>query len=479
MIFLRRYLWLLAILGLLPLLVYTPSLRNGFVNWDDGLLIMNNPWIAGLTWVNIRHAFTSYDPELYIPLTLLSYQVNYAIAGLAPWIYHLTNLLLHIVNVLLLFVIALQLIGKKTAAFAAALLFAIHPLHTEAVAWAAARKDVLSAAFLFLALVSFLRYRITKKFGWYGLSIASFALGLLSKVSILTAPFALIGIDWLEGKISFRRSVRDALPYFGLSMIFGIVSLFGKIPQSTFVYDKILIGARAAAFLVQKLLFPWGLTVFYPYTKPISLMTPDILFSVIIVLAISIACVLAIRFSRWPLFAWIIFLLFLIPTFTNMAKGKNYMLDVYVTSDRYAYAASIGPLLLAGLAFDELILRWKWWGNGALACVTILFGILTFRQSLTWKDSEAMFRHAVDVSPNAYIAHQNLGTILGNRGDLEGALEEYKITLRIRHDGATYYNIGQILEHEGNIPLAIETYKKAVEVSPDRDAAARLDALTK
>ncbi len=493
---LRQHQWLLVGLAALPLLLYAHSLANDFVGWDDGLLITENPWVQGLTWTNIRHAFTSYDPELYIPLTLLSYQLNYAIAGLSPWIYHLTNLLLHVGNVLLMFWIVGQLTQKKMAALAAALLFAVHPLHTEAVVWAAARKDVLSSVFLFLTLASFLRYRTTEKsglprearrakWGWYVLSMVSFGLGLLSKVSILTAPLVLIMMDWQQERHGFRRSLRDALPFFSLSVLFGVVSLFGKIPQSMFISDKLLIGARATMLLLQKLLLPWGLTVFYPYTQPISVTTPDLFFSVVAVLLVTAVCFWTVRFSRWPLFAWVIFLLLVIPSFTNIAKGKNYLLDIYVTTDRYAYAASLGPLLLAGLFFDRMRTACSrgiacYAPTTALASVTIILSILAYRQSLTWKDSEALFRHAIAVSPNSYIAHQNLGTIIGERGDLDRALLEYAAALSIRPDGTTYYNIGQIMEYEGNTALAIEAYRKAVELSPwEKEAEERLRILEK
>lgn len=485
---------ILAVLVLVPLLLYIPSLGNGFVNWDDAALITDNPWIRGFTWPNIRHAFTSYDPELYVPLTLVSYQLTWLIGGVTPLFYHAGNLLLHIANGILVFGIALQLTKRRDVAAATALLFAVHPLHTEAVAWASARKDVLSTLFLFMALWSFLRFRATELRKWHALSVIAFALGLLSKVSILTAPFVLIAIDWLQGRVPFRKAVTDAAPFFALSVIFGVISIFGKMSQSALVQAKILIGIRALGFLLQKLLLPWGLTALYPYTQPISLFTPDIFFSAIVVIAITALCIwLACRAPEsrrttgaWPLFAWIVFVFLILPSFTNLTKGKNYLLDVYVTSDRYAYAASLGPLLLAGLLFAYAHERLSNAAHkGAAYCaptiltgVTIIFCILAYRQSLTWKDSETFFRHMLTVSPNSYIAHQNLGTILGRRGDFDGALEEYKAVLHIRPDGETYYDIGQILEHDGNIPVAIEAYKEAVKVSGDKDAAARLKALT-
>lgn len=475
----HRQLLITVVLAMLPILLYATSLWNGFVNWDDGPLILENPWIRGLTWENIRHAFTSYDPELYVPLTLTSYQMTYMIGELNPFWFHGGNLLLHVINVLLVYMITFKLTRRLPAAIAVGLLFAVHPLHVEAVVWAAARKDVLSGTFLLLTFLSFLKFRETTSRKWYAASLLSVSCGLLSKVSIITAPLLIPGIDWLQGRMPLRRALRDALPFVGLSVLFGIISFFGKVTNTSFTYEKILIGAKAVIFLLQRIFLPWNLTALYPYTQPISLTNPDLLFSLFGVTALTACSIYAVRWSRWLFFGWTFFLLLIIPSFANAMKGRNELLDVYITSDRYAYIASLGPLLLIGLLFDELARRWRTCAWATLFGVVCVLSVLTFRQSRTWRDSETFFRHAVAVSPNSYIAHQNLGTIAVRRGDIDEGLREYMKVLKIRPDAVTYYNIGLIMESRDDIPAAIEAYRRAVETSPlEEEAAERLLQLT-
>lgn len=155
----RKQFWIAAVsLVLLVLALYAASLQNDFVYWDDSLLIKENPIVRGLTWQNVKAAFSRYDPELYIPLTFLSYQATYMLSELDPFLYHLGNIFLHALNVILVLVLVYKLRRSRTEALVCAALFAIHPLHTEAVAWASGRKDLLSAFFFLLSVLTYLKY---------------------------------------------------------------------------------------------------------------------------------------------------------------------------------------------------------------------------------------------------------------------------------------------------------------------------------
>src|SRR3989338_4850543 len=169
-------------------IVYGHSLWNGFVNWDDGLLIYENPIVQEFSFRSIYTAFTSYDPELYIPLTLLSYQWNHVVGGLNPFVYHLTNLILHAFNALFVAWIALLLGKNKWIAAVTGLIFALHPLHTEAVVWASSRKDVLAAFFALLSIGLYLLYQESGDRRSYLGSLVMFLLALLSKVSVILLP---------------------------------------------------------------------------------------------------------------------------------------------------------------------------------------------------------------------------------------------------------------------------------------------------
>jgi hypothetical protein len=513
-----------------PLLVYAGSLGNEFVTWDDGLLITENPIIQGLSLHHLWLAFTSYDPELYIPLTFVSYQINYVIGGLQPFGYHLVNLLLHMGNAIMVGLIVERLFSvtvrsgeprlSATAGSIAGLLFALHPLHTEAVVWAAARKDVLSAFFFLLVVFCYLQscvrlsvveasLRITSldypstslrtgarddtRRRWYWLSLTFFFLALLSKVSVLTWPLLIPFLDWIQRggchgersrtmarvlspsttlRMTMQRpaieSLKCAAPYFGLSVIFGCIALGGKIANTGFFFEKFLMGCRAVTLLLQKFFWPSGLSALYPFTKPISVFTPELGLSVLFVLFVSagVLWLAARRGVRLPLFAWGWFLLLLAPSFSTITKGHNELLDIYVTSDRYAYLPSIGALLVAHWLFAQGARSFPKIVNLFVFFLLFIFSILSYKQSLVWKDTLSLFTHVATVQPRSYVAWSNIGTEEVRRGNLSEGLHAYTRALQIRDDATTWYNVGQILRAQGKTDLARQAYERAVESSP-------------
>ncbi len=478
----RSWLWIFAVfLVLLTIAVYLRSLGNDFVAWDDGLLILENPIIRGPTIRNIVLAFTSYDPELYIPLTFLSYQLNYLVGGLHPFGYHLVNLLLHVANALLVAWVVSLLSKRPWAALVAGILFAIHPLHTEAVAWASARKDVLMTFFFLLSVGMYLRSHESDDRRWSIGSVIMFLFALLSKVSVIVLPGILILHRWRERRPFDRAFVMRLLPYLCLSIAFGVIALFGKRGNASLLIEKILIGAKGSLFYLQKLFLPWGFSVFYPYTDPIAFSTPDLALALIVIAILTaLACL-----SRWWLrgnrdvsFGWGWYLLLLLPTFTNFAKGKDVLLDVYFASDRYAYAASIGILFLIGLFFDALHRRLPWLMRGILAFFVICLTFLSYRQSLVWRNSETLFSNVIAWYPNAHTAHNNLGSLYAQRGDLKRAAQEYQASLAIRPNGAAYFNLGQLYMMLQLPDRAVGMYRAALTQNPnDRDAAVNLGVI--
>lgn len=475
----RDALFLGGILFLALMLVYGASLRNGFVNWDDGLLIYENPIIREFSFRTIREAFTSYDPELYIPLTFLSYQLNHLVAGLSPWIYHLTNLLLHAGSALLVAWIALLFSKDRFVALVTALLFALHPLHTEAVAWASARKDVLAAFFALLSIVLYLLYREREnKFSFFSGSLAAFLLALLSKVSVLLLPFALILIDLGMRRRITPRMFIEKIPYAVLAGVFGIVAMFGKRGTSTLLLEKILIGAKAAIFYLQKLFIPNGLSVLYPYTKPVSFASPDLTLSLVAVIVITVLVVLLWRRTREPLVAWGFYLLFTAPTFTNFAKGKDVLHDVYFASDRYAYIGSVLILFLVALAIRKARGRFGPAVNIAVAVLLTVLSVLAMRQANVWRDTESLFQNVLRSYPNSHVAHNNIAGILYRRGERQAAIDEYNISLSIRPNAAAYYNLGNIAVLDGDVSLAIGYFREALKSNKyDLDAKVNLGSL--
>ena len=487
----RTMLWIAAGFLAPGFLIYARSLFNGFVDWDDGLLVINNPIIRGPTPLHVWQAFTSYDPELYIPLTFLSYQINFLLGGLHAFGYHLVNLVLHVGNAVLVTGIIsllmtpqaerLLLSKKSAAALFAGLLFLVHPLHTEAVAWASARKDVLSAFFFLLSLFFFLHFLRDHREKWYRVSVCAFFIALLAKVTVIVLPLILVLAAWRERERFDRSFVLRLVPFFGLSILFGVIALFGKQGNTSLLTDKILIGSKATVFYLTHLFYPADFSVLYPYTSVISIGNPDLLIPVLVIIAITAGTILSVRIlggNRDVLFGWFFFLLLLLPSFANFVKGKDILLDVYFASDRYAYLASVGILIIIVPGFYALY-KWKRIPVMAAGVLIIVFlSLLSYRQSLTWRNTETLFQNVLASYPDSHLAHNNLRSLADRRGDLKTAAMEYTASLAVRPNSAAFFNLGQMYMQLKLPDRAMEMYRKALEQNPDdRDSLINLGVL--
>lgn len=456
----------------LGLLVYGQSLGNGFVRWDDGLLIYENPAIRGFSLANLKTIFTTYDPELYIPLTLLSYQFDYMISGIRPEFYHLHSLLLHIANALLVVWFSKRLLGNYWIGIVTGLLFLLHPLNTEAVAWASGRKDVLSTMFFLLSCIGYDVARESESKKWVGVSVFALALGLLAKVTILTAPVIFLLIDYVKGR---KWNVNVLLPYIGLSILFAVIAYFGKtgVLDSSTPLEKILIAPMSTMFYIQKLILPLGLAVIYPFTGAVEFLSARILIPILLCIALAIIGLLHIKKNRTLFFGLVFFAITLSPTLFNFAKGDF----LYFASDRYAYIPSIGILLLIAFALCQLKDRYEKPTYGITLVVLVVCSVLTMKQSLVWANSEALFTHNLQHYPKAHTAHNNLGNIYRTRGELSAAVDSYNKALALseefgRGDQALYgqakilSNLASAYRAGGDLGNAAISLQKAETLDP-------------
>ena len=268
----RRVLFYCCIIAGITFFAFSPSLRNGFTNWDDEGYVVDNPDIKGCTLHNVVKVFSSTYVGNYQPLTMLSYMAEYRFFKLNPLVYHCTNLLLHILNCLLVFALIYGLSGKQLTSLLVALLFAVHPLRVESVAWIAERKDVLSALFYFLSLLSYLRY--VKKTGrkFYGFCLLSLALSLLSKPVAVSQPFILVLIDYLINRKVDKRNLVEKTPFFAVAVVFAGITLLTQKSQGTVLeYSSLSTITRVCApfygmvFYVVKSIIPIHLSALYPF----------------------------------------------------------------------------------------------------------------------------------------------------------------------------------------------------------------------
>jgi len=462
----------------LALAVYGQSvIKNEFVRWDDYALIVDNLAVQEMSLKNLRIIFTTYDPELYVPLTLLSYQFDAVVGGLKPALVHAHNLVLHILTTLLVGWFVFLLSRKTATAAVVAVLFAIHPLHTEAVAWASARKDLLSSFFYLLSLSTFLVHRSrASTCRWYIVSIVAFLLGLLAKGMILVLPLVLLLLTLREGRREWKSFGRELLPFFLLSVLFGIIALGGKsriIMGSSFL-EAVLLSGKATLGYLTHLFVPLRFSLLYPYTGSIAQATPDLTLSLLAVLGLTVAAwFLSKRTSRDLWCGWLLFLLPLVPSFFQHRRGEN-LGDIYFASDRYAYLPSIGIFLIVALGIVSLSEWGRAWmaGAGVSAASGVLFlSVLSFRQSAVWQNTESLFSHVLRFYPNSQIAHLNIGNHYQRIGDVNSALREYNAALKIRPTSLIYYNLGKLLLGAKDYNGAIGASIKALELDPTMEDA--------
>lgn len=468
--------WIIGAFFALTFLVYGGSLTSAFVRWDDGLLIYENPAIRSITPHTLKTIFTTYDPELYIPLTFLSYQIDYLIGGTTATIYHIQNLLWHTLNALLVAWLLLVLTRRQWLALFGGLLFALHPLHTEAVVWASARKDVLSTFFFLSSLIAYLSYRTNQKRTTYVWSLIAFCFGMLAKVTVITLPAILFLFDIHERRQWNRRMLLEKLPYCALSILFGIIAWIGKtgVLASSSLSEKLLMAPKSAIFYLEKIFAPGGLSVLYPFVGEVTLARPDILVPFILFVALILIALISLRWTREIFFGIAFFLITVSPTLLNFAKGDFF----YFASDRYAYVPSIGIFFLIVLAFGRFCHERTKPCITAACFLLIALGILASFQSRTWKDSEALFTQALRISPDAYVARVNLGNVQRYRGDEKGAIASYQTALAVirekgrtgpglnRAESKTLSNLASAQREQNDFAAAQSTYKEALRLNP-------------
>lgn len=458
-------------LVVLTILVFVPFVGNSFVSLDDNYLIYANPAVQSFSWKNLVHVFTSYDPQLYIPLTFVSWQINALIFGMNAWAFHTVNLLLHCANAVLVLLILRRLSGSFFVAAVAAALFAIHPIQTEAVLWAASRKDLLSGFFFLLSALFYLRYREREWMrGPLLWSIVFFELALLSKVSVLTLPVWLLGIDWLQKRRLDRQMFTEKIPYAALAAIFGVIAVYGKarVLGSSGSLVNILLPAKSAVFYLQKFFWPFGFSVIYPYSGEVHDLTTEFTVAIVVILVLLAIAVFFFR-GRYRLvtFGIATYFLLLAPSFTTFWKNGF----LYFASDRYVYLASIGFFAIVGLLLYHLGSVLKPAVAHILSVVIIALLIpVAWAQGAVWSSTEALYRNVVRYYPDSVMGQTNLGLELQLTGNLKEARERYERAITLDpHSVHAYFNLAALENKEGHPAEAERLYVAIVDAfGPDQ-----------
>ena len=495
---------------------FWPVLKHQFVKYDDDKYVTENPHVTGgLTLQSVVWAFTRPHFFMWHPLTSLSHLLDYELFGLDPFGHHLTSLLLHIVNVLLLFWVLKRLTGAVWPSAFVAAVFAVHPLQVESVAWVAERKNVLSTFFWMLTVAAYIRYVERPSIGRYLLIVLAFSLGLMAKPTVITLPFVLLLLDYWplqrlqwpgqskdenspqarlamvrqahhpeqsQGKpghqqLSLRRLFAEKVPLFILA---GIVSAITYIAQQSggvvSGLESIPIKYRVAnavisyATYIEKLFWPSGLAVFYPHPGG-NFSAVRLAASAILLPAVS-ACIYFFRNRKYPVTGWFLFLGVLVPVIGLVQAGAQ------GRADRYMYVPMVGLLVMVARGTGDLVAKWRYRAVAlALSAVVIISAamVTTLLQLRHWQDSTALFTHTLNVTRNNFVIHNNYANLLSASGKIDQAIEHYNICLQLRNDSPEVHNnFGNTLVAKGRIPEAIVHYQKAIELAESQKSSGRL-----
>jgi tetratricopeptide (TPR) repeat protein len=462
-------------LAVITLAVFGRTFYYGFVNFDDNLYVYENPVVQkGLTWEGFRWALTYGKIGHWHPLTWVSHMLDCQLYGLNPGGHHLTNVLLHTAAAILLFLVLRQMTGFLWRSAFVAAVFAIHPLHVESVAWVSERKDVLSGVFFMLTLGAYVRYvRRPPSMIRYGAVVLLFALGLLSKNMLVTLPFVLLLLDYWPlnrfSDFSFQvmlRRVAEKTPLFVLTV--GSCVATALVPEKL-TAERLPFGLRMENAVVSyvtylwQMIHPFGLPCLYP--NPANYLPFwQVAGAVGLLLAIS-GAVFAFRKTH-PYFVvgWLWYLGMMIPVI-GIVQIAN-----YAHADRYTYLPQIGLYLLLTWAAADLCAGWRHRRVVLGGCSTVILVALIFctrTQASYWRNSESLWTHTLACTSGNYIAHNDLGEDLLQKGRLDEAMDHFKKAVKIAPTYADgYYNLGNALMQIGHLGEAMELFRKVLEIQP-------------
>ncbi len=547
--------WAVAFtVALITTLVYLPALKNGFVNWDDPAYVYENQYIRSIDFEFFKWMFTTFHASNWHPLTWLSHAIDYAIWGLNPMGHHLTSIILHGLNTFLVVILIIRLVsyaqhkalstipsieGGEThpctlpdppvaeqagplkrglspiiAGVVTGLLFGLHPLHVESVAWVSERKDVLYAFFFLLSILSYLKYTSLQKQGlsghsspvtrhrWYFLCLIFFILSLMSKPMAVTLPVVLLILDiYPLGRLDFRsvftnpplppftkggqggiKVLIEKIPFLGLSLASSVVTIIAQRSGEAMatleeypLWVRICVAIRALGFYLFRMLWPTDLCPFYPYPPKISFLTIEYMGAFILVVCITVFCIWSWKRQKVFLAIWAYYLVTLLPVLGIIQVGTH------AAADRYMYLPSLGHVLLIGLGVSWLWVKAKIRHNKSFlflkkisiiivaAFVTVHLSILTVKQIKIWRDSLTLWNTEIKRFPNGSpLIYINRGNAYTDLRWYHYAIEDYRTAIKLNPDNPkAYYNMGLAYDEKGSINEASYYYQQALKLKPD------------
>jgi tetratricopeptide (TPR) repeat protein len=452
--------------------VYGQVVHHDFINYDDPKYVTENSHVlSGITWENIVWAFHSPHDANWIPLTWISHMADCALFGVDSGMHHLTNVVLHAVSTLLVFGLLLRMTGARGRSALAAFVFALHPLHVESVAWIAERKDVLSGVFWLLALWVYVNYAGRPSIARYAPVALLFCCALMSKPMAVTFPLVALVLDvWPLGRAgttTAARLVAEKAPLFALAGVDGVITYLAQAHAGTVSsLAQIPFAERLQNVLVSycvygvKFLWPSGLAVFYPF--PVELPLWQWAAGGTVLAAVTVLVWKTRSRRPYLLTGWLWYLVALAPVIGFVQAGAQ------ARADRYTYIPMIGlSIMLAWGAAEGFERRPRLPAvAGAVACCAM--AVTTWINLEYWRNSISLFRHAIDVTAENYVAYNNLGVALKRDGEVAEAVSNFRNAVRIRpRDGDAQDNLGEGLLVLGKTEEGLAHLEEAVRLRPD------------
>lgn len=501
--------WIAPILfvALVTSVAFIPVLQNDFVEWDDYENLISNSHYRGLAWSQLRWMFTTFHMGPYQPLSWMTYGLDYLLWGMNPAGYHLTSLLFHGANAIFFYFISRRLLAialptsidesgwKLTlgAAFAS-LVFAIHPLRVESVAWATERRDVVSGFFFLATLYCYLRanssnHGVLPSKWWLGAALGAYVLSLLGKATAMTLPVILLILDiyplrrldsaqrnWWS-PVS-RRILREKMLFAVPATLFAVIALLGQQQVSALkslgsysIESRLAQALFGASFYLWKTIVPVRLSPLYEIPPNFTLWDPAIFAGAVTTIILTMGLYLFRR--RWPagLACWAYSVVMLAPVLGLVSTGPQ------LVAERYSYLACLSWSLLAGGVLLTVLrsasqTRMVFAASIIVTIIVVIFSSLTWRQTTVWRDAGTLWTHVLKLDPNSSIAHYNLAKFLANQGRQTEAIAHYRGALSIRPDDAdAHNNLGLLLAVGGNTEEGLKEFQTAAQIDP-RDAKA-------
>jgi len=460
-------------------LVFGQTLRYDFVNYDDPHYVYQNTRItSGINFANVAWAFSHIHSENWHPLTTITHMLDCQLHGLNAGWHHFTNVLLHCLAVVLLFVALERMTGALWRSAFVSAVFAVHPLHVESVAWIAERKDVLSAVFFMVTLLAYFHYTRSPSIGRYLIVAIVFALGLMSKPMLVTLPFVLLLLDyWPLGRFDAHRSntgrqvlqlIMEKIPLITLSAVSSLITFLAQrgaigwteqLPMS----ERITNAFVAYVVYIRQMFWPTELAVFYPHPEN-RLPIWEVSLALIILVGIMAAAFVLRKRAPYLVTGWLWYLGMLVPVIGLLQVGWQ------GHADRYTHLPQIGLYIAVTWALTDLIRSWRFQRTALSAAALIVIGALSWRgwlQTSYWRDSETLFTHALAVTSNNDVALNNLGIIFLDKGQLDDAISKLQAAIDLRPENAPAHdNLAKALLKKGQVAEATVHYRKFLELEP-------------